>query len=172
VYFHSWIGSEAWKEGPALLGYNRAINREKPALDRVERELEDPRSFRFHVYRGIGELLAFRQKEPAFNPNVPQYVLETGPENRGLFVLLRGPSAEGGWVLCLENLCGERTVWKKPGSGPQSGGVPAEMPGNHPQGISWSFPAAWETLALEPWETLWLGVDAGGRENRRLSTAK
>ncbi|MDR1306006.1 MAG: sugar phosphorylase [Treponema sp.] len=165
VYFHSWIGSEAWKEGPALLGYNRAINREKPSVDRVEEELDDPRGFRFYVYRGIGELLAFRQKEPAFNPDVPQYVLETGggSENRGLFVLLRGPSADGGWVLCLENLCGKKAVWKKPAPGPRSG-----LPG----GVSWPFPAARETIALEPWETLWLGTDAGGTENRRLSTAE
>ncbi|MDR1143961.1 MAG: hypothetical protein LBK77_07070, partial [Spirochaetaceae bacterium] len=162
VYFHSWIGSEAWKEGPALLGYNRAINREKPALDRVEKELDDPRGFRFYVYRGIGELLAFRQEEPAFNPDVPQYVPETGgdSENRGLFVLLRGPSAEGGWVLCLENLRGEKAVWKKPASGPGSG---------LPPGVLSSLR---ETIALEPWETLWLGMDAGGTENRRLSTAK
>jgi sucrose phosphorylase len=35
VYFHSWVGSQAWTEGPKLLGYNRAINREKPPIDQV-----------------------------------------------------------------------------------------------------------------------------------------
>jgi sucrose phosphorylase len=160
VYFHSWIGSEAWIEGPALLGYNRALNREKPALDRVEKELDDPGSFRFHVYRGINELLAFRQEESAFDPGVPHAVLETDPGNRGLFVLLRGPSPEGHWALCLENLCGEKAIWKKPVSGSPFAGP--EIP----------FPAAWETIPLEPWETLWLTEDAEAAELKRLSTVK
>ncbi|MBN2874439.1 MAG: sugar phosphorylase, partial [Spirochaetales bacterium] len=32
-YFHSVVGSRSWQQGPDTLGYNRAINRERPALD-------------------------------------------------------------------------------------------------------------------------------------------
>ncbi|MDR0583980.1 MAG: sugar phosphorylase, partial [Treponema sp.] len=100
VYFHSWTGSRAWKEGPRLLGYNRAINREKPAIDRLERELAAEGSFRSLVLRGFEKLLAFRSAAPAFDPSSPCRVLESGG---GLFALLRGPDSEGESVLCIEN---------------------------------------------------------------------
>jgi sucrose phosphorylase len=105
VYFHSWIGSRAWKEGPALLGFNRAINREKPAIDRVERELEDPSSFRSHVCRGFRELLEFRQAEEAFSPGCPCHILDS-PE--GVFALLRGPDSRGRGLMCIHNFSGQR----------------------------------------------------------------
>ncbi|MDR2210621.1 MAG: sugar phosphorylase [Spirochaetaceae bacterium] len=156
VYFHSWVGSGPWVEGPALLGYNRAINREKPPVDRVEKELEDPGSFRSQVYRGMAAMLSFRQEEGAFNPNIPQYILEV-PEGAGsLFVLLRGPSKEGRWVLCIENLGDQGVVWNSKGVIP---------------GAGWTLPEKWTGLSLEPWETLWLTADTNG-PIRRLSTAE
>jgi sucrose phosphorylase len=100
VYFHSWTGSQAWKEGVDLLGYNRAINREKPAVDRLEGELTREGSFRSLVLRGFQELLAFRSFSAAFDPASPCRVLESGD---GLFVLLRGPDSAAGKVLCIQN---------------------------------------------------------------------
>jgi sucrose phosphorylase len=100
VYFHSWIGSRAWKEGPAVLGYNRAINRERPAMDQVERDASDRSSFRSHVLRGFRRLLDFRRSEEAFSPPVPCRILES-PDN--IFALLRGPDAQGRSVLCACN---------------------------------------------------------------------
>jgi sucrose phosphorylase len=101
VYFHSWIGSRAWREGPALLGSNRAINREKPPIDRVEEELEDPGSFRYHVYRGFRRMLEFRASEGAFAPDVPHQI----PDAAGaVFAVLRGPDPQGRQVLCVQNL--------------------------------------------------------------------
>jgi sucrose phosphorylase len=142
VYFHSWLGSPAWKEGPVVLGYNRAINREKPPIDRVERELDDPGSFRSLVYRGMGKLLRFRREEEAFDPGIPQRVLDA----RGaVFALLRGPDRQGRFVLCAQNLGGREAVL----SVPPAGGFPALE------------------LCLEPWETRWI---AGGGEKRELST--
>jgi sucrose phosphorylase len=108
VYFHSWIGSRAWKEGPSLLGFNRAINREKPALDRVEQELKDRSSFPYHVRRGFRELLKFRRSEEAFSPESPCRVLD-GPE--GVFALLRGPDSRGRAVFCIHNFsAGEKRI--------------------------------------------------------------
>ncbi|GHV86314.1 sucrose phosphorylase [Spirochaetia bacterium] len=137
VYFHSWIGSSAWNEGPGLLGYNRAINREKPAAFEVERELEDPESFRFQVYQGMRRLLLFRQNEAVFHPDAAQRVLAA---EGSLFVLLRGTETEGRWALCLENLGSEAAVWTPPAE------VPAEL----------------GPLKLESWETRWLVYDKNG----------
>jgi len=146
LYFHSWIGSEAWSEGPALLGYNRAINREKPAVDRVEKELDQPDSFRFHVHRLLNQFLAFRQKENVFDPEVPQHIAEA---DGSLFALIRGPSKEGNSALCIENLSGEKAVWKNT----------AEQ----------DIPAGAAEITLEAWETRWLVWDTTG-VIRRISS--
>ena len=149
VYFHSWVGSEAWGEGPGLLGYNRAINREKPAIEKVEKELDDPASFRSNVYRRLNAFLSFRQKHTVFNPDIPHYVLDPGKGNKSLFVLLRGPSVEGHWALCLENLGSGKAVWKA-GDAKQNAvltrtAVPAP----------YSAAAGQKEIILEPWETRW-----------------
>ncbi|MDR0760072.1 MAG: sugar phosphorylase [Treponema sp.] len=144
VYFHSWIGSGAWKEGPELLGYNRAINREKPPLDQVEGELDTPGSFRAGVYEGFSRFLAFRQAEAAFDPAIPQQTLEAeGP----VFALLRGPDRRGRRALCAENL----------GPAPAVLRVPAE----HGMGAA--------DITLSPWETRWIAWGTG--ERRDISTA-
>jgi sucrose phosphorylase len=104
VYFHSWTGSRAWREGPRLLGFNRAVNREKPAADRVERELEDSGAFRYHVYRGFRRLFRFRRSEDAFSPEFPFRVLESGEH---IFAFLRGPDTRGRGVVCIHNFGAE-----------------------------------------------------------------
>jgi sucrose phosphorylase len=104
VYFHSWIGSRAWREGPRILGFNRAVNREKPALDRVEREMEEAGSFRHLVYRGFQRLLRFRQSEEAFSPEWPCRVLESGEH---IFACIRGPDSRGRGVICIHNFGAE-----------------------------------------------------------------
>jgi sucrose phosphorylase len=148
VYFHSWIGSAAWQEGPGLLGYNRAINREKPPLDGVEKELDTAGSFRALVYEGFSRFLAFRQAEEAFDPEIPQKVLET---EGSVFALIRGPDRCGRRVLCAENL----------GPVPASLRIPAEYA--PPQDVCGG-------ISLEPWETCWIAWE---KENtgRNLSTA-
>jgi len=170
LYFHSWIGSEAWTEGPALLGYNRAINREKPDVKKVETELDNPQSFRFHVHRLLNAFLAFRQKEAVFNPDVPHYVpdveqsslerssLERSSmnlfENKSLFFMLRGPTKEGRRALCIENLGNGKALWR------------AETEVALPSGEALFFetlPPEWKEITLEPWETRWIvwGGNAG-----------
>jgi sucrose phosphorylase len=100
VYFHSWTGSRAWKAGPEILGYNRAINREKPALDRLKAELADDRLFRSLVMAGFQKLFAFRSALEAFDPAAPCRVLESGG---GVFALVRGADRAGISVLCAHN---------------------------------------------------------------------
>jgi sucrose phosphorylase len=146
VYFHSWIGSPAWKEGPELLGFNRAINREKPPIDRVEKELNDPGSFRHLVYRGFKRLLQFRREEPAFDPDSPQEALDAGGS---VFVLLRGPGYGGRRVLCLQNLGPGQETWHMPP------GMPLAGDGER-------------TLTLKAWETRWIAFGGTG-ETKTLS---
>jgi sucrose phosphorylase len=100
LYFHSWTGSRAWKEGPARLGYNRAINREKPALDALEAEIGKSGSFRNRVHQGFKRLFEFRAAFDAFMPQVLSHVLKT---DTALFALVRGPDSRGGGVCCVHN---------------------------------------------------------------------
>ena len=81
------------------MGYNRAINREKPTIDIVEKELAVSGSFRSLVMDGFQKLLEFRAAHTAFSPEVPCKVLES---QAGIFALYRGP-CDGGGVLCVEN---------------------------------------------------------------------
>jgi len=141
VYFHSWIGSEAWTAGPELLGYNRAINREKPPINKVEAALEDPGSFRARVYDAFRQLLAFRRAEPAFAPDCAQRVV---PAAGAVFAVLRGPDAASRRVLCAQNLAGTAAELRLP---PELGGA---------------------VLMLSPGETRWL-AQGGDREPAELS---
>ena len=108
VYFHSWTGSRAWKEGPELLGYNRAINREKPGIDSVEKELGENGSFRFLVMDGFQKMLKFRQEQKEFSPEVPCKILKT--EEKGLFALYRG-NKDGEGVLCVHNFSAQEITF-------------------------------------------------------------
>ncbi|MDR1211370.1 MAG: sugar phosphorylase, partial [Spirochaetaceae bacterium] len=140
VYFHSWIGSENWKEGPGLLGYNRAINREKPCINDVERELCESGSFRNLVYNGFQKFLAFRAEERAFDPESPMEVLDS-PEP--VFAVRRGPDRNGRRVFCAMNFSGEETRLDLP------------CPAGH--------------LSLGPWESLWLASGGPGPDTRLSS---
>jgi sucrose phosphorylase len=158
LYFHSWIGSKAWAEGPALLGYNRAINRQKPAIDLVEKELDDPSSFRFHVHRLLNAFLAFRKNEPLFGPDVPQQILEPGPDSNSLFVLLRGPAnstEDSRRALCIENLGNSKAVLNA------GEALTTQADKTIREGLN-TIPSEWETVSLEPWETRWLVWDNNG----------
>ncbi|MCL2066992.1 MAG: alpha-amylase family glycosyl hydrolase [Treponema sp.] len=110
VYFHSWIGSRAWKEGPQVLGYNRAINREKPLIDTIEKELMEKEltekeltekdSFRSLVMDGFRKLFNFRSAHEAFNPEAPCRIIDSKAE--GIFAVHRS-SANADDVLCVQN---------------------------------------------------------------------
>jgi hypothetical protein len=101
-------------------------------VDRVEKELDDPRSLRSLIYHGINRLLTFRQSEEAFSPASAQKVLDTGGS---VFALLRG-SLEKRWVLCAQNLGGSPAAVRL-----REAGVPLDR------------------IDLKPWETRWIAGD-------------
>jgi sucrose phosphorylase len=148
VYFHSLVGSEAWTKGPALLGYNRAINREKLRADDVEQTLQDPTSFRSLVFQIFTQFFEFRNSEESFLPNAGFVLLEG---DASVFAFVRGPDAGGRHVLCAQNLSGVKASFV----------FPAEyaLSGND------------ASITLQPWETLWL-AKGGNTEERRFSTAE
>lgn len=135
VYFHSWVGSRNWTEGLEKLGYNRAINRERPDLASLEAELSDPASLRALVHDAFARLLAFRSERPCFAPSVPQRVVEADPS---VFALVRGPDGAGRSALCASNLA----------SRPASLLAPDEFGGG--------------TIELGSWETRWIDSRNGG----------
>ncbi|HRA53654.1 MAG TPA: sugar phosphorylase [Thermoflexales bacterium] len=99
LYFHSLFGSRGWTEGVELLGYNRAVNREKLALSVLDAELADPGSLRRRVFDGLSALLRARAAHPAFDPFSPQEVLDLGP---AVFAVRRASQRDR--VTCIVNV--------------------------------------------------------------------
>jgi len=103
IYIHSILGSGNWEEGIELLGQNRSINREKISLEDLEKELNNPQSFRSRVFNGFTTLLQIRKSEPAFHPAADQIIL---PSDKRCFCFLRVPEV-GEPVLVIVNLSHE-----------------------------------------------------------------
>jgi glycosidase len=101
IYAHSLLGSRSWREGVALTGRNRSINRQKLDRATLVRELADPTSLRSRVFAAYCRLLRARRAEPAFHPCGPQQVLLLGDS---IFALLRTAPDGGSRVLCLHNV--------------------------------------------------------------------
>jgi sucrose phosphorylase len=101
IYFHSLFGSRNWKEGVALTGHNRTINRQKLKLEALERQLSDPDSLRFQIFDGICRMLAVRKENPAFHPCGGQRILNLGCS---IFALLRSSPNQAAYTLCLHNV--------------------------------------------------------------------
>jgi len=104
IYIHSILGSGNWKEGVALTGAKRSINREKLSLSQLEAELDNPNDIRHLIFTGYCKLLRARGRHKAFHPSAPQTVLNLGPL---LFAIIRGTSLTG-QVLCLQSVSDKR----------------------------------------------------------------
>jgi len=101
IYFHSLFGSTNWCEGVEQTGRHRTINREKLPIERLERELADENSLRYHVFHGFCNLLKVRTANPAFHPYGGQIVLDVDPL---VFALLRTSLDGDQHTLCLQNV--------------------------------------------------------------------
>lgn len=99
VYIHSLLGTPNWREGPAIRGYNRAINRRALSLDEVNSALADPESRVSRCLSGFRSLFENRGKEPALAPGTPSRVLS---ERGSVFAVQRGEP--GKRLLCLTNV--------------------------------------------------------------------
>lgn len=97
IYFHSLFGSENWEAGIDAWGYNRAINREKLPLARLNNELGN--GLRNLVFSGYKRLLAARTRSEAFNPYGAQTIHQL---HRSVVAIERTHGTET--VLCLHNI--------------------------------------------------------------------
>ncbi|SIQ91066.1 sucrose phosphorylase [Alkalispirochaeta americana] len=167
IYVHSLIGSENWDDGPRVCGHNRAINREKLSLSRLEADLADPSSRRHRVFSALKHLIALRKEEPLFSPEAPQTVLTNLP--REVFGLLR--STGDRQILCLTNTSARqvalpaRLALSAPVVAPTAGSAAAPKAGLDGPGwqdlisrreIDTTIDSGVGEISLAPFETLWL----------------
>lgn len=109
IYFHSLAGSRSWLDGPETLGYNRAINRQRPRIDELEQDLNDPTSLRARVLEGFRCLLLERSRRPTFAPGSPRQVISGVGQ---VFALERGAGSSA--VLVLVNCGRSPTIFTLP----------------------------------------------------------
>jgi glycosidase len=101
IYVHSFLGSGNWSEGIEETRMNRTINRQKFDFDQLNKELENPDSFRNKVYSGYSHLLSLRQEQKAFHPLAAFSVIEnSGP----VFSFFRSSLDGSEVILCLTNI--------------------------------------------------------------------
>ena len=107
IYFHSLVGTPNDHEGVERTGHARSINRRK--FDRVEldRLLAEEDTAPRMVLDGYRHMLAVRTAQPAFHPDAPQQVIETG--EKAVIALLRTSQDGNQRILVLANV-GEAPV--------------------------------------------------------------
>ncbi|HTX72370.1 MAG TPA: alpha-amylase family glycosyl hydrolase [Rectinemataceae bacterium] len=123
LYFHSLVGSENWKKGPAASGSARSINRQRLDMGELELGLDDSASLRGRIFSGLSRLLHERALRRGFEPSAAQRVLS--PDGGGgffddskdglpgsIFGLLRGGGAAA--TLALVNLSSEPSTCALP----------------------------------------------------------
>jgi sucrose phosphorylase len=96
IYFGSLIGAENWGEGVEMLGYNRAINRQKFSYNPLTAELDDPSSTKHQVFSAYTKLLLVRSREPLFSPHAAQTILDLHPS---IFAAVRSYGSDSLLVL-------------------------------------------------------------------------
>jgi sucrose phosphorylase len=152
IYFHSLFGSRSWHAGVDLTGRNRTINRQKFDLASLEEELADEASLRHQVFGRYAQLLRARGSSSAFHPHGEQQVIDYG---EAVFALLRLSPDASERVLCLQNIS-DQPQKVKIESQQVFGGVAGRlMDLITEQGVE---DALNDTLALQPYQTLWLRI--------------
>ncbi|MGH2607027.1 MAG: sugar phosphorylase [Anaerolineales bacterium] len=144
LYFHSLVGSRNDVAGAAATGRARALHREKFSLERLEREMNDPRLPRRAVWDGLLRWIALRRRHPAFHPDGPQEVLDLGRE---VFAIVRNAPRGEDRIVCLHEIAGRGAHLTLPPSTGFSGWL-------LDRNTSERFPA--EAIPLGPYQARWL----------------
>jgi sucrose phosphorylase len=79
VYIHSLLATPNDRQGYAVSGVKRHINRHKWNLDVLEKHLADPNSPQSRVFHEMIRVLKIRGSQPAFHPNAVQFTLHFRP---------------------------------------------------------------------------------------------
>lgn len=144
IYLPSLFGARNWHAGAAETGRARTINREKYALDQLDRRLTTPSTTEYQVFSRYAELLRVRRSQAAFHPNSPQRILTL---DDGLFAVERGSAADGSRLLCLHNVT-DRALSAALPRGQWHTLYPASS-----QAVS-------GTCVIDPYQCVWLRADA------------
>jgi len=94
IYVHSVLGSRNWTDGVASTGRARTINREKPLLSDITKNLKDPDGLRHQIFYPYTHRIRIRRGQPAFHPNSGCRVLELDPR-----------------VFAIERTCPQQTIY-------------------------------------------------------------
>lgn len=108
IYIHSLLGSLNDFKGLEETGRNRSINREKLNYQDIKRELKEPNHRRNQVFSALKKLLEIRKNEGAFNPMVPQEIIEM---DKRVFALKRKDRDKE--VLLINNISSENVKLTK-----------------------------------------------------------
>jgi hypothetical protein len=76
-------------------------------------------------------------------------VLDPGEDNNSLFLLLRGPSIDGSWALCMENLGNSEATWHSAVDNVPNVTIPDQC----------------KEINLAAWETRWIVWDVNGKQS-------
>ena len=101
VYIHSMLATENDLALVEKTGRTRSINRKKWQLEELETQLNNPSTPTAIVYERMQRMLAVRRKEPCFNPDNPQQVLDV---HHGLFVVMRTMNKGARILLGVHNV--------------------------------------------------------------------
>jgi glycosidase len=105
VYIHSLLGSRNNVEGMLATGHNRTINRAKLHEAEIDRQLDDPQSFRAQVFNAYVHLLKCRTASRAFHPHGSQRAFGYG--GGGVFAVERIAPDESERILAVFNVTPE-----------------------------------------------------------------
>ncbi|PEI04580.1 sugar phosphorylase [Pantoea agglomerans] len=111
IYIQSIVGGRNHYEGVRAAGHNRAINRQKYDLQKIEAALAGGDWLRQQVYTRLGQLIQLRRRQPAFHPDNPMTIYDS--EN-ALLVLSRHQPESGDGLLCVFNLSGRSVMTQLP----------------------------------------------------------
>ncbi len=160
IYFHSLFGSRGWPEGVTRTGNRRTINRQKLERAVLEKEISDPATLRYWIFKRYVQLLKARTISPAFQPYGEQRILDSGPR---VFTMLRNDPLSGDQILCLHNVSDRPQRVKM---NLRDIFVDSRPIVDVITGLSPVQPRS-EIISLQPYQSLWLGESNLASEDRR-----
>ncbi|WP_088014302.1 alpha-amylase family glycosyl hydrolase [Gottfriedia acidiceleris] len=137
IYIQSMLGSRNDYAGVEKTGMNRSINRQKYALDTIEKELMEEGSLRNKVFTELTKIIQVRKEEKLFNPDVKMDVLEV---NENVFAIKRVNEEDS--VVILHNLSNELAN--------------CDLNGKFMNIITGNVEEFNDNITLNPYEFLWL----------------
>ena len=140
IYALSLVGARSDQAGFDETGRARSLNRTRFTTEGLAVDLADPASVAAKVTAGLERMLRWRGSTAAFHPDSPQQILETPPG-----------------VLGIQRGAGDALAHVYVNVTPRS--VEIDWPGAGWIGNEVAPPAGGATIAIGPWDSVWLRKD-------------